>query len=113
MALPQKVLLSFAALIIFGSSVLALPAHVVTLRGRPVVAPIPEPLPLPCRRQNWTNADRICLAWPAPRAKRVRPPPSQPTEIEAASPQLVKREARYSEYHTRRYRLILNRREKH
>jgi hypothetical protein len=67
MALPQKVLLSFAAVIICGSSVLALPAHIAALQGRPVLAPIPEPSPLPCRKQHWTNADRICLTWTAPR----------------------------------------------
>src|ERR1700721_2201459 len=85
MALPQKVLLSFAALIICGSSVLALPAHVVTLRGRPVVVPIPEPLPLPCRKQSWTNADRICLSWTAPRDKTLQTTTVATTEIEAAS----------------------------
>jgi hypothetical protein len=69
MALPQKLALSFAVVIICGSSVLALPGHVATLRGQSVAAPIPEPLPLPCRRQNWTNADRICLSWTAPRDK--------------------------------------------
>jgi hypothetical protein len=37
------------------------------LWGLPVVAHIPDPLPLPCRSQNWTNADRICLSWTAPR----------------------------------------------
>jgi hypothetical protein len=31
------------------------------------VTHIPDPLPLPCRKQNWTNADRICLSWTAPR----------------------------------------------
>ena len=66
MALPQKVLLSLAVVIVCGSSVLALPAHVAALRGRPVVAPISEPLPLPCSKQHWTNADRICLSWTAP-----------------------------------------------
>jgi hypothetical protein len=69
MALPQKLVLSFAVVIICGSSVLALPANVTTLRGRPVVARVPEPLPLPCSRQNWTNADRSCLSWTAPRER--------------------------------------------
>jgi hypothetical protein len=69
MRFPQKVFLSFAAVIVCGSSVLALPTHVATLRARPVVAPIPEPLPLPCAKQNWTNADRGCLSWTAPRDK--------------------------------------------
>ena len=67
MALRRKVLVSFAVGIISGSSVLVLPAHVADLWGLPIVAHIPDPLPLPCRRQNWTNADRICLSWTAPR----------------------------------------------
>jgi hypothetical protein len=75
MALSRKLVLSFAVVIICGSSVFALPAHVATLRDRPVVAPIPEPLPLPCRKQNWTNADRICLSWTAPREKAQQTTP--------------------------------------
>ena len=67
MAFRRKVLVSFAVGIISGSSVLVLPAHVADLWGLPIVAHIPDPLPLPCRRQNWTNADRICLSWTAPR----------------------------------------------
>jgi len=84
MALPQKVLLAIAVVTICGSSVLALPAHVVALKGRPVVAPVPEPLPLPCRKQHWTNADRVCLTWTAPRDKTLIEQPSHPTAIEAA-----------------------------
>jgi hypothetical protein len=67
MALRRKVLVSFAVGIISGSSVLVLSAHVADLWGLPIVANIPDPLPLPCRSQNWTNADRICLSWTAPR----------------------------------------------
>jgi hypothetical protein len=69
MLFPQKALLSVAVVVVCGSSVFALPARVATLQGRPVVAPIPEPLPLPCSKQNWTNADRGCLSWTAPRDK--------------------------------------------
>jgi hypothetical protein len=69
MAFPQKVLLSFAVVIICGSSVLALPVRVAALQSRPVVALVPEPLPLACRKQHWTNADRGCLSWTAPREK--------------------------------------------
>jgi hypothetical protein len=65
--LRRKVLVTFVVGIICGSSVLVLPAHVAELWGIPIVAHIPDPLPLPCRRQNWTNADRICLSWTAPR----------------------------------------------
>ena len=67
MALSRKVLVSFAVGIISGVSVLMLPAHVGYLWGLPTVAHIPDPLPLPCRKQNWTNADRICLSWTASR----------------------------------------------
>jgi hypothetical protein len=67
MALGRKVLVSFAVGIISGVSVLMLPAHVGYLLGLPIVAHIPDPLPLPCRKQNWSNADRICLSWTAPR----------------------------------------------
>jgi hypothetical protein len=66
MALHRKVLVTCAVGMISGASVLMLPAH-ADLRGLPIVAHIPDPLPLPCRRQNWTNADRICLSWTAPR----------------------------------------------
>ena len=30
-------------------------------------AQIPEPSALPCEKQKWPNADRICLTWTAPR----------------------------------------------
>jgi hypothetical protein len=69
MALRRKVLISLAVSIISGSSVLVLHAHGADLWGLPIVARIPDPLPLPCRSQNWTNADRICLSWTAPRDK--------------------------------------------
>jgi hypothetical protein len=65
--LSRKLLVSFAVGIMGGSSVLVLPAHVADLWALPIVAHIPDPLPLPCRRQNWTNADRICLSWTGPR----------------------------------------------
>jgi hypothetical protein len=65
--LRRKVLSTFVVAIICGSSILLLPAHIANLWGMSVVARIPEPPPLPCRRQNWTNADRICLSWTAPR----------------------------------------------
>jgi hypothetical protein len=67
MILSRKLFVFFAVGIISGSSVLVLPAHIADLRALPIVAHIPDPLPIPCRRQNWTNADRICLSWTAPR----------------------------------------------
>jgi hypothetical protein len=67
MRLYRKVLVSFAVVIVSGASVVALPAPVAHLWDLPIVTHIPDPLPLPCRKQNWTNADRICLSWTAPR----------------------------------------------
>jgi hypothetical protein len=64
--LRRKVLTSFVVSIICGSGFLVLPALVADLWGMPVVAHIPDPLPLPCRKQIWTNADRNCLSWTAP-----------------------------------------------
>jgi len=29
-------------------------------------APVPEPPPLPCNMQNWTEGERVCLSWTAP-----------------------------------------------
>jgi hypothetical protein len=69
MRFPQKVLLAFAVVVTCGSSVLALPIHLATLQARPAVVRIPQPLPLPCSKQHWTNADRGCLSWTAPREK--------------------------------------------
>jgi hypothetical protein len=68
MTLNRKLIVSFSVGIICGSSALVLPAHVADfLWTLPIVARIPDPLPLPCQKQNWTNADRICLSWTAPR----------------------------------------------
>jgi hypothetical protein len=67
MSSHRKVLVSFAVGIISGVSVLVFPAPVAALWGPSIVTHIPDPLPLPCRKQNWTNADRICLSWTAPR----------------------------------------------
>jgi hypothetical protein len=30
-------------------------------------SPIADPAPLPCKQQDWWNADRACLSWTAPR----------------------------------------------
>ena len=82
MALPQKLVLPFAVVAIFASSVFAPPAHVDTLQDRSVIAPVPEPLPLPCSKQNWTNADRICLSWTAPREKTSQTTTVAPRKID-------------------------------
>jgi hypothetical protein len=82
MRFPQKVLLSLAVVAACGSSVLALPIHVVNLRGQLAVAPIPEPLPIPCEKQNWTNADRGCLSWTAPQDKMGQATTVTPRKID-------------------------------
>jgi len=58
---------AFAAGLI-GTLSLMQPAHVAELwRPSAAAAPIPDPPPLPCTKQSWYNADRICLSWTAPR----------------------------------------------
>ena len=58
---------AFAASLI-GTFSLMQPVHVAELwRPSAAAAPIPDPPPLPCNKQNWYNADRICLSWTAPR----------------------------------------------
>ena len=59
---------AFAAGLI-GTFSLMQPAHVAELwRPSAAAAPIPDPPPLPCNKQSWYNADRICLSWTAPHA---------------------------------------------
>jgi hypothetical protein len=67
MTLGRKLFVSFAVGIISGSSAFLLPEQVRELWVVPIVTHIDDPLPLPCWRQNWTNADRGCLSWTAPR----------------------------------------------
>ena len=43
------------------------PPAVDAWRLRGSLAPIPDPPPLPCKKQSWPNADRVCLTWTAPR----------------------------------------------
>ena len=53
---------------LIGTFSLMQPAHVAELwRPSAAAAPIPDPPPLPCNKQSWYNADRICLSWTAPR----------------------------------------------
>ena len=72
MAFRRYVSIAFAAGVIGTLGVLTQSAHVAEL-WTPSVArtPIPDPPPLPCKKQDWYNADRICLSWTAPR-KGVR-----------------------------------------
>jgi hypothetical protein len=44
------------------------PPAVDAWRLRGSLAPIPDPPSLPCKKQSWPNADRVCLTWTAPRA---------------------------------------------
>jgi hypothetical protein len=82
MRFPQKVLLSFAVVAACDSSILALPVHVVNLRRQLAVAPIPEPLPIPCEKQNWTNADHGCLSWTASHGKTGQATTVTPRKID-------------------------------
>jgi hypothetical protein len=34
---------------------------------RTTVSQTPTPSTLPCKKQQWPNADRVCLTWTAPR----------------------------------------------
>jgi hypothetical protein len=43
------------------------PPAVDAWRLRSSLAPIPDPPSLPCKKQSWPNADRVCLTWTAPR----------------------------------------------
>src|SRR6267154_4668335 len=38
----------------------------VARRLRGARARVPEPPPLPCNMQNWTEGERVCLSWTAP-----------------------------------------------
>jgi hypothetical protein len=53
---------------IFGALI---PAHVARLWSRSAAqTAIPDPAPIPCRKQSWYNADRVCLSWTAPRNRK-------------------------------------------
>src|ERR1700730_11573429 len=68
MALSRYVSVAFAAGLVGTLSSLIQPAHVTELWSASVAqAPIPDPSPLPCKKQSWYSADRICLSWTAPR----------------------------------------------
>jgi len=57
------------ALAVAGALVALIQPAYVAERWSPLTvrAPIADPAPLPCRKQSWYNADRICLSWTAPR----------------------------------------------
>lgn len=82
MALRRFVSVVFAAAVMGSLSLLIQPAHVTELWSPPVArAPIPDPPPLPCKKQSWYNADRICLSWTRPhndthRSRPVGLPPN-------------------------------------
>jgi hypothetical protein len=62
--LRRKLLVLFVVGI---STVLMLHPRVAGLWSTPAAARVADPPPIPCSKQNWTNADRICLSWTAPR----------------------------------------------
>ena len=68
MALGRYVSIAVGAGVIATLALLTGPAHVAELL-RPVVAraPIADPPAVPCKKQEWYNADRACLSWTAPR----------------------------------------------
>ncbi len=68
MALRHYLSIALAVSVIGTLAALTQPAHVAELWSSSVArAPIPDPPPLPCKKQSWYNADRICLLWTAPR----------------------------------------------
>jgi hypothetical protein len=57
------------ALAVAGTLVALIQPAYVAERWSPstVQAPIADPAPVPCDKQGWWNADRVCLSWTAPR----------------------------------------------
>ena len=72
MALGRYVSIAVGAGVIATLSLLTGPAHVAELL-RPVVAraQIADPPAVPCKKQEWYNADRACMSWTAPRPDHV------------------------------------------
>jgi hypothetical protein len=98
MAFSRYVSVAFAAGLVGTISSLIQPAHVAELWSAPVArAPIPDPPPLPCKKQSWYNADRICLSWTAPRNNTQHSQlrlMGSPTKVEVAANRLSENKRR-------------------
>jgi hypothetical protein len=70
MAAGRFVSMAVGAGVVATLALLTEPAHVAEL-PKPVVArtPIADPPAVPCKKQEWYNADRACMSWTAPRAE--------------------------------------------
>jgi hypothetical protein len=68
MAIRRYVSISLTASILAASGMMIEPAHVAEFWGRSIArTSIPDSPPLPCSKQSWWNADRVCLSWATPR----------------------------------------------
>ena len=82
MALGRYVSIAVAAGVIATLSLLTGPAYVAErLTPSFARAPIPDPPAVPCKKQDWYNADRACLSWTAP-----RPDYREPQQVSMLSP---------------------------
>jgi len=70
MAIRRYVSIALAAGVVGSLVALTGPAQVAefwsTARTR-----IPDPAPVPCKKQDWYNADRACVSWTAPRPEAL------------------------------------------
>jgi hypothetical protein len=68
MALGRYLSIAVGAGVVVTLALLTEPAHVAELlKPAAARAPIANPPAVPCKRQEWYNADRACLSWTAPR----------------------------------------------
>jgi hypothetical protein len=68
MAFLRNLTIVLALGLLVNLGVMALPGHLANAwRVGATTTPIPDPPPLPCSKQSWPNADRVCLSWTAPR----------------------------------------------
>jgi hypothetical protein len=79
MALLRRVFASFA-LVAAGYliALILIPPAADAWVSRGTRAQIPAPSTLPCEKQRWPNADRVCLTWTAPRETDARAGGSRP-----------------------------------
>jgi hypothetical protein len=68
MAIRRHASIALTIGVLAASGMMIQPAHVAELWSRSIAQTwIPDPPPLPCSKQSWWNADRICLSWATPR----------------------------------------------